>query len=353
MADIGMPKISIEFKGLGASAVARSMGGRMAVLIIKDDTETDRMTEYRFIDDFTNEEVARYTEENASYIKDVLEGVPKSLVIFRLQGEEILSDLFKDIKGKVDMNCWIAMADATEEETNDFVTFIKSSVENDKKRYKGLVYNATIPDDTHVVNLTNPNAEMYVPYLLGQLSGSSLDMSMIAKTLKLDIVEEPEDLEDAINDGEFVLYNDEGKVKVARAVNSLITTGQGVTDDMKFILVVEAMDMIYTDIFKTWRDFYKGRYKNSLDNQMLLIGAINAYFTALADDMILDPSFDNKVEIDIQKQRLANIPKYGDEEVSTWDDDKIMEMTFGTNVFLKARVKILNAMEDLEFVIEM
>ena len=38
MADIGMPKLSIVFKGLGASAVARSQGGRTAVLVIKDDT---------------------------------------------------------------------------------------------------------------------------------------------------------------------------------------------------------------------------------------------------------------------------------------------------------------------------
>src|SRR5690606_21315356 len=110
MADIGMPKLSIIFKGLGASAVARSQGGRMAVLIVRDDTDTDRVAEYRFIDDFTSEEAARYTETNAKYIKDVLEGVPKTLVVFRLQGEEALSDIFKDIKGKVDMNCWIAMA---------------------------------------------------------------------------------------------------------------------------------------------------------------------------------------------------------------------------------------------------
>lgn len=353
MADIGMPKLSIIFKGLGASAVARSQGGRMAVLIVRDDTDTDRVAEYRFIDDFTSEEAARYTETNAKYIKDVLEGVPKTLVVFRLQGEEALSDIFKDIKGKVDMNCWIAMADATQTETDDLVTFVKSSVANDKKRYKALVYQANKPDDMHVVNLVNDNAGEYIPYLLGQLAGSNLDMSMIAKPLKIDIVEEPDDLDAAINDGGFVLYNDEGEVRVARSVNSLVSTGQGITDDMKFILVVEVMDMIYTDIFKTWRDFYKGRYKNSLDNQMLLIGAINAYFTALANDMFLDPNFDNRVEIDIEKQRLANIPKYGEEEVATWDDEKVMEMTVGTNVYLKARIKILNAMEDIEFIIEM
>lgn len=354
MVDIGMPLISITFKGLGASAVQRSSGGRTAVLIIKDDTVNDfKFAEYRGIEDLTKEEQEKYTPENVKYIKDVLEGSPKKLVIARLGETEQLSDLLKAIKGRIEMNCWIGMADATTEETNDLVSFIKSSVENDKKRYKALVYKATMADDMHVVNLTNEGEDKSIPYLLGYLAGLSLDMSAIAKPLKLDSVIEPDDLDEAINNGEFILYNDEGEVRVARGVNSLVTTGQGITDDMKFILIVEVMDMIYTDIYTTWKNFYKGKYKNSLDNQMLLIGAINSYFKALANDLLLDPNFENKTRVDIEKQRLANIPKYGDEEVATWDDDKVMEMTVGTNVFLAGNIKILNAMEDFDFEITM
>lgn len=354
MSDIGMPSIDITFKGLGASAVQRSSGGRTAVLIIKDDTDTTfTFAEYRGIDDLTTEEQEKYTPENVQYIKEALEGTPKKVVVARLGETEELSDLLKAIKGRVEMNCWIAMADATTEETNDLVSFIKSSVTNDKKRYKALVYKATKPDDIHIVNLTNEGENKSIPYLLGYLAGLSLDMSAIAKPLKLDSVIEPDDLDTAINNGEFVLYNDEGEVRVARGVNSLVTAGQGITDDMKFILIVEVMDMIYTDIYTTWKNFYKGKYKNSLDNQMLLIGAINSYFKALANDLLLDPNFENKTRVDIEKQRLANIPKYGEEEVATWDDNKIMEMTVGTNVFLAGNIKILNAMEDFDFEITM
>ncbi len=358
MADIGMPKIDIVFKGLGASAIQRSSGGRTAVLIIKDDTDTTFIfAEYRGIDDLTTEEQAKYTPENVQYIKDVLEGTPKKLVVARmtepvLEGESGLMDLLKAIKGKVEMNCWIAIADATTAETDDLVSFVKSSVTNDKKRYKALVYKATKPDDMHIANLTNEGEEKSIPYMLGYLAGLSLDMSAIAKPLKLDSVIEPDDLDAAINNGEFILYNDEGEVRVARGINSLVTTGQGVTDDMKFILVVETMDMIYTDIYTTWKRFYKGKYKNSLDNQMLLIGAINSYFKVLANDMMLDPNYDNKTRVNVEKQRLENIPKYG-EEVATWDGNKVMEMTVGTNVYLAGNIKILNAMEDFEFEIAM
>ncbi len=85
---------------------------------------------------------------------------------------------------------------------------------------------------------------------------------------------------------------------------------------------------------------------------MLLIGAINSYFKALANDLLLDPNFNNKAMVDIEQQRLNNIPKYG-EEVKAWDDNKVMEMTVGTNVYLTGNIKILNAMEDFKFEIEM
>lgn len=374
MADIGMPEIDIIFKGLGASAVKRSSGGRVAVLIVKDDTDkTFTFAEYKSVTDLTSQEIAKYTTENAQYIKDCLEGAPAKLIVARMDktatvpdtSDILFADLLTKIKGKVPMNCWIGIAGAIKAETDALVSFVKASVQNEKKRYKALVYNATTSDDIHIVNLTNKKVTFKddrgeqvgskaVPYLLGYLAGLSLDMSAIAKVLqKFEIVEEPEDLEAAINKGEFILYNDEGEVRVARGVTSLVTTGQGVTDDMKFILIVEAMDMIYTDIYTTWKNFYKGKYKNSLDNQMLLIGAINSYFKALANDMILDSNFPNKSMINIEKQRLVNIPKYGEDEVNSWDDNKVMEMTFGTNVFLGGNIKILNAMEDFNFEISM
>lgn len=365
MADLGMPEITIKFKGLGVSAVQRGEKG-LAVLIVKDDTDsTFTFREYRSIEDLTSEEMVRFTEENAVYIKDVLEGAPRKLIVARMGAETVLADILRDIKGKVEMNCWMALANGSQEEQDDLASFVKSNVKNDKKRYKALVYKATSTDDAHIINYTNETVFFKddrgeeagikaLPYLLGYLAGSSLDMSAIANPLqKFERVVEPADLDEAINKGEFILYNDEGEVRVARAINSLITTGEGLTDDMKFILVTEVMDLIYTDIYTTWKRFYKGRYKNFLDNQMLLIGAINSYFAEIAGELLLDPNFENKARVDVVAQRLANIPKYGEAEVAEWDDDKVMEMTVGTNVFLTGNIKILNAMEDFKFIISM
>ncbi|MEG2256370.1 MAG: phage tail sheath C-terminal domain-containing protein, partial [Cetobacterium sp.] len=130
--------------------------------------------------------------------------------------------------------------------------------------------------------------------------------------------------------GEHILFNDEGEVRVARAVNSLVTISEGVTEEMTHINTVEKMDLIYCDIYKAWNNSYKGKYPNILDNQMLLISSINGYFKALAKDKILDPNFDNRSMVDIASQRLANYPKWGEETVNSWDDAYAMKMTVAT-----------------------
>ena len=71
------------------------------------------------------------------------------------------------------------------------------------------------------------------------------------------------------------------------------------------------------------------------------------------NDLILDPNFNNETSIDLEAQRLANIPKFGEEVVNAWTDKEVMAATVGTQVYLIANVKYLNAMEDLKFKIYM
>lgn len=366
MANIGSTVFNLIFKGLGTSAAARGSKG-VAVLIIKDDTDkTFTFAEYTSVSDLTSAEIAKYTADNVQFITDCLEGTPLKLIVARMDIAGTIADILTLVKGKAPRNCWIGIADAITTDTDALVSFVKSSNANEKKKFKAFVFKATTSDDMHVVNFTNPKVtftdtarglqtgDNAVPFLLGYLAGVPLSISSIAKVLsKFSSVEEPASLETAINAGEFVLMNDEGDVRVARGINSLITTGEGVTDDMKFILIVEVMDLMYTDIYTTWNSFYKGKYKNNADNQALLIGAINSYFTSLENENLLDNSYANVASVDIDSQRLANYSKYGEDVVIAWSDDYAKEMTYGTNVYLNANIKILNAMEDLEFIITM
>ena len=357
-----MPQLDILFKGLGVTALKRAERGD-AVLILKDETEGELKKYYKTIDDFTSEEQGKLTADNVKFVKDALEGIPLKLYVFKVGAEENITDKLKTIGGIIPRNCWIGTPEATY--ATELVTWIKAKRKNDKRRYKMIGHKLTSPDDMGIVNFTNEKitfaddrgevtGDKAVPYLLGFLAGISLNMSAIAFELgKFKSVIEPEDLDVAIGKGEFILFNDEGIVKVARGVNSLSTLGQDVTKEMTHINTVEKMDLIYVDIFTACNQSYKGKYPNITDNQMLLISAINSYFKGLAMDYVLDPNFDNTSYIDLEQQRLENYSKYGQEVVESWDDEKVRQMTVGTNVYLKANIKISGIMEDFKFNIYM
>lgn len=355
----GMPSLEIIFKGLGVSAIKRGEKG-YAVLIVEDETVGDNKQKYITIGDFTSDEQKMFSPENIMFIKDVLEGAPLALCVFKLGTDGELTDLLNKIKGIIPRNSWIAIQTSIAQKQNDLVTFVKGENKNNKKRYKAIVYKATTADSMHIINQTNEKVEFFderglkngeyaLSYLLGFYSGLSMMMSGIAKPLKFKSVVEPEDLGAVIGKGEHILFNDEGEVRVARAVNSLVTLGEGVTEEMTHINTTEKMDLMYCDILKAWNENYKGKYPNILDNQMLLVSSINGYFKSLARTKILDPNFDNRSLIDIEAQRLANYPKYGEDVVNSWDDSKAMKMTMGTKVFLKGNIKITGIMEEFFF----
>ena len=72
---IGLPKIDIVFKALGASAVTRGERG-YAVLILRDDTEGEPKKYYKTIEDFGEDEQAKFAESNIKLIKDAFDLYP-------------------------------------------------------------------------------------------------------------------------------------------------------------------------------------------------------------------------------------------------------------------------------------
>ena len=124
--------------------------------------------------------------------------------------------------------------------------------------------------------------------------------------------------------------------------------GENATEDMSFIETVECMDMIQDDISDVFKETYLGNYKNKLDNQILLISAINGYLKELADNNILDPEYENKVSINVEKQRQAWITS-GKSEAADWDDSKVKTSTFKRDVFLSGDIKVLGSMTNLKF----
>ena len=152
-------------------------------------------------------------------------------------------------------------------------------------------------------------------------------------------------MDEAIGNGQLILYHDGEKAKIARGVNNFTTTTQDKGESFKKIKIVDAMHRIEEDIKKTYEDSYIGKYSNSYDNKCVLITAIQAYLDQLVMDGILDADFKNVVEIDVEQQR--NYLKSIGVNVSSMKELDIKKANTRDKVFLKSQIKILDAIEDI------
>lgn len=356
---IGLPVIDINFKKLAASIIQRSALGIVA-LIVKDDTDSSHaVKEYKSQLAIEN---AKFTAANVRFIKDVFTGGAAKVIVIPVSAssETVVADAVKAL-GSRKYN-WIGLASGEADEQTALAAYIKEQ-EAAKKSVKGLVFKATSPDCQHIVNFDNatvtymdgttiPGAD-FVPRLLGLLAGLPLTRSSTYYAFNdLVSVAEPDDVEAAVNAGKFVLFNDEGVVRVARGVNSLVTTSATVSEDFKKILIVETTDLIREDIRNTFKNDYLGKYKNKYDYQVLFITAVNSYFDDLERDDILDNTFDNRVQVDVEAQRSAWIAA-GKSAAADWDEQTVRNNTFASSLFLAGNIKIPDAMEDMRFGIEL
>lgn len=355
-----MPNIEVIFKQKAVTAIQRSERGVVCIIVNDDTAGTATTNKYELSADVKETE---YTAENYKAILGAFIGVPRTVYVVKIGAAKKFTDA-KPAIAVIDFN-WLCYLNATSTEQDAVAAYIKeTNAKNKRKKRKAVVYKATTTDDMHVVNFTNEaikfkNAEAaypvqnYVARIAGLLAGLPFTRAATYTVMQeLESVTEPADLDAAVNKGEFILWNDSGEVRVGRAVNTLTTLGEDQTADMQKITIVEAMDLILEDIVATFNDYYCGKYKNSYDNQVLFIAAVNVYFKQLGRESILDPNFENLAQVNVEKQREDWIST-GKPEAVDWDEQKVKNMTFRSFVNLTANIKVLDAMEDLNFIITM
>ena len=133
-------------------------------------------------------------------------------------------------------------------------------------------------------------------------------------------------------------------------MNSLVTTTQGKQEAYQTIKSVDIMDAIYDDLRKTTEDSYIGKYTNDYDNKQILITAIYGYFKELEDGRLLEKGYSN-VDIDVEAVKNYQLQHglYTKEQLADMDDLTIKKLDTKKKVFLTANIKILDAMEDFDF----
>ncbi|MCL2045732.1 MAG: phage tail sheath protein [Oscillospiraceae bacterium] len=354
---MGLPNIEITFRALANTAIQRLTRGTVGI-ILKDEKDNGACELLKASQ--VTELLPELGTENQDYIKRAFLGYanpPKKVVVY------VLPDTATDYTEAFGylatqrIDYLVGPPDIDNAGSGEIKLWIKEA------RKAGGTPKAVLPntaaEDYAIVNFTTDGIVVdkrvyttaeYCSRIAGLIAGTPLTIGSCtyAPLPEVERVEgkSKEDMDLAIDAGQFILFGDGVTVKVGRGVNSFTNLAKlpGYNDSFRKIKIVEVMDMIYDDIKKTAQDTYIGKYANSYDNKCLLLTAIGNYFFLLEREGIL-ASGKSTVELDVEAQENYLIGQGAD--VSSMSVQSIKEANTGAQVFLMAAVSILDAIEDI------
>ncbi len=351
---MGLPGINIIFTKKAAQAIKSGSEGTVALLL--KDASVVSGVEYFSLKSIVDMPET-LSDVNKKFVEDALVGAPSEVKLVVINNEaanynEGLSYLETILYNVLtvpniisgDVLTFAAWAKTQREAGKRFLTVLPECVGDHE-----AVVNFTTKDI--VVGENTYAATQFVARVAGMIAGLPLT---VAPTYQ--VLSEVDDVphltkaaaDAAVDNGEFILYHDGEKVKVARGVTSLTTITESKPSEYQKIKLVRIYDKVATDIERTIEDHYIGKIQNSYQNKLLLISAINAYLESLEQQNVLDAG-KNYAEIDLvsQKTYLKSVGQDAD----AMSEQEIKEANTGSNVFIKINVKALDAIEDVSITI--
>lgn len=356
---MGLPELSFAYRAAAQSAANRSKKGVVA-LILRDEGIDEGVYTVSHEADIPTELGA----ENKAYIKRALTGYvstpSKVLAAVLRAGEEETAAPTRglDLLTAMDYDYVAGPPDITAEEAAALASAVKARRE---KSYIGkAVLPGTAADSECVVNFTGEEilsggrtytGAEFCSRIAGMLAGTPAEGSATGAALpEVSSVKErtekertEKELDEAIEAGELVLYHDGRRVRLGRAVNSKTTVGQGESDALKKIKVVETIDLIHYYAVTTADDEYRGQCANTYDNKMVLLAAMREFLRDLEGENLLEEgSSGADIDLDATRQYLK------DQGVSTAElsEDELRRHATGSYVFIELYGTVLDAMED-------
>lgn len=354
---LGLPNITIIFKGLASSAIERSERGIVAC-ILKDDTEGgQRMSTYESVIDIDFE---HWTEANYGFLKLIFAGGPVRVIALR---EKTASANLPSALKELMYLRWnyLCYPEIEEDDKTTLTAWIKEMRNESHKTFKAVL-SSSASDHEGIINVTTDNiqssitgkthsAKEYCARIAGVLAGLPLSRSSTYYVLS-DILgaDCPSDPDARIKAGELIIVYDGEKYKIGRGVNSLTTLSGEKTGDMQKIKIVEGMDLYQDDIRNTFTDSYVGKYVNDYDHKQMFVAAVQAYQAELAGD-VLDAGYGNTAAVDAEAQKKYLQEK--GQDISQMTETEILTANTGSQVFIVSNVKFVDAMEDLQMTVNM
>ena len=354
---MGIPGINITFSEKAVSTIKRGERGCIAMIVRDENTALQEkvIASIETIEDIP----AWLNEKNQEQIKLAMLGyvnVPKQIIVYCIGLEDTYETALKYLE-TAKFDYLVIPTVQTDGKTLEIVSWIKGQREQ-RKHVKAILPN-TEADSEGVINFVTETiyvgekeytTEQYCSRIAGVIAGTPLDISCTYAPLP-EVTDctrlNKNERKLAIEQGKLIIFHDGEKVKINSGVNSFVSTNKTKGNQFKKVKIVDIMDMISDDITRTIEDNYIGKYANSYDNKTLLLSALWSYFEELKNASILN-TYD--VEIDINANRLYLQSK--GIETSSMNENDIKQAQTDDKVFLKAKLGILDAMEELELPIQ-
>ena len=155
---------------------------------------------------------------------------------------------------------------------------------------------------------------------------------------------------DEIDNGKLILIKDDGVVKIGRGVNSLTTISKDKQESFKKIRIIEILDMVKDDIYKTMKREYIGKISNTYDNRMNCIGTINSYLKELQNQEILGEG-ENRVDIDLESHKQVLRDRgYSEDKISNMNETELRKINTGSYFYVKGSITPVDSIEDIKVV---
>ena len=357
---MGLPEISVYFKEKGIAAIESAKRG--IILLLLNDASVQAVTKYTVFD---NDDIPEtLSEDNKKQIELALIGyqtTPYKIVVLAFPKTGRTADINAKLKPAEALKfTYLVYPEATTEESTTIATWIKAQRSQKDNKVKAVLYK-TAADNEGIINVTNEYFEVktkkytgqqYLSRIAGLICGTPATIACtfapLPEVTGVEFVDR-ETLDRRIDNGEFVVFDDGEKIKVARGVNSFVTTVQDKGMSFKKIKLVELMDMVHDDIKKTAEDNYLGKYANSYDNRCLLITAINGYFLELESNSLAEKGKNNcSIDVEATKIYLMKNGRKTKEELKQMKEIDIKYENIGDNVFLTAEMSLLDAIETIK-----
>ena len=346
-----MPSVTISFTEVATAAVKRGERGIIA-MILKDIVPAENPVRC-----VTEEDIpAELSEAGKQQIRLALKGyvnTPNSVIVYMIGKSEENYETALNYLKTVRFDYLVAPSVETDGQLSAVTSYVKNE-RKANKLIKAVLPNATADSEgiinyateTVYENDTEYTTEQYCSRIAGIIAGTPITISCTYAPLPelTDCTRlTSKEADTAAEAGKLIVWWDGEKVKTGRGINSLTTLTDEKGEQFQTIKIVETMDMITNDIRMTAEDSYIGKYANTYDNKCLLVSAIGNYFEKLQKQGVLNSW---TLEINVEANR-AYLKEKGS-NVDKMTEDEIKKANTGKNVFLKAKLSILDAIEDID-----